>query len=124
MLVPKDAVLYFEGTSISKTIKAYLQGRAISPRYELSKGTIWPKSAVFHVPLTSDFMEGLAKLADSHAEPEICDHIQAYSGDAIVFTWFDAFHDPLFLTPDTPESIVHEYCIKMNARCTLISPAG
>lgn len=79
VLLPKDSILYFEGISIAKDIKLYLQVNSISPNFELPKGTIWPRSAIFHVPINAAFIEGLAAMADNHAEPEICDHLQAYA---------------------------------------------
>jgi hypothetical protein len=124
MLLPNDAILYFEGISVAKDVKLYLQLNSISPNFELPKGTIWPRSAIFHVPINAAFMEGLARMAENHAEPEICDHLQAYTGEKIVLAWFDAFHDPLWLTMDIPEIKVQEFCNNLNAKYERVLAAG
>ena len=124
VLLPKDAILCFEGISIAKDVKVYLQVNSISPNFELRKGTIWPKSAIFHVPINAAFIEGLASMTENHAEPEICDHLQAYAGEKIVLAWFDAFHDPLWLTMDIPEIKVEEFCNNLKAKYKEVLAAG
>src|SRR5258708_34079994 len=73
-ILPPGSTLCLEATSIADDVRAFLESRQASQIQEIRSGTIWPRSAMFHIPATPDNIEGLAQLFRNHATPEICDH--------------------------------------------------
>lgn len=111
-LLPPPVHLYFEGNSIASDVWALLQSRAVSPQFQIPRGTIWPKPRTMHVLATADFLRELAAQAELHAEPEICDHLHAYSESKLLLEWYDAFDLPLLVDGSIPEATVREFCRK------------
>jgi hypothetical protein len=116
VLFPLPVHLCFEGTSIEIDVWELLNTRAVSALTEIPKGTIWPKPRTIHVLANEDFLRALSSLADDHAEPEICDHLHGYNESRILFEWYDAFDDPLFLDTSIPEARVREFCQRLGAK--------
>lgn len=56
---------------------------------------------MFHVLATEQFLDQLAALAQHHAEPEICDHFHAYSGNQGLMQWYDAFSSDALLVAES-----------------------
>jgi hypothetical protein len=42
--MPKDSVLYVEGTSIAPAVKAYLEERRAPARRGIRRGALWPRA--------------------------------------------------------------------------------
>lgn len=74
-VLPKDAILYLEGTSIVPGVSEFLRAREPAETPEVEPNTTWPRPRVFHLPLTGTNLAELRSLADNHAEPEVADHL-------------------------------------------------
>lgn len=106
-ILPLPVNLCFEGTSITSDVRSFLVSSAATQTLQIPPGTIWPKSSVFHVRATEQFLDQLAVIARHHAEPEICDHFHAYSGNQGLMQWYDAFSgDPLLVSESIAEAKV------------------
>ena len=110
-ILPLPANLCFEGTSITSDVHSLLASNAATQTLQIPPGTIWPKPSVFHVCATEKLLDQLAGLARHHAEPEICDHFHAYSGNRGLMQWYDAFSgDPLLVDGSIAEAKVQTFC--------------
>jgi len=108
-LLPAGAVLYFEGTSFAREVRAFLGDRAVEPDVEVERGTTRPRPSTFHVPVTLPAMEAFQRIADRCAAPEICDHLHAHRDGQPLLTWFDAFDLPIHLARHLPEERVRSF---------------
>jgi hypothetical protein len=105
--MPADSVLYLEGTSIAPAVKAYLEERPAPARRRIWRGTLWPRPAVFHLPVSH--VQGLRALAERHAEPEICDHLAVYHDDRLLLTAYDAGFGEVYLARSLPEETIRRF---------------
>lgn len=64
----------------------------------------------YYMPVTLKDMQGLAELAEHHAEPEICDHLRVYCNDKAVLAWHDIIDDPLDIDDSIDEARVIAFC--------------
>lgn len=109
-VLPPGLTLYLEGATIAPDVAAYLEARPAEP-VPVHRGTIWPKPAVYQMPMTVENVAGLARLMDDHAEPEIAEHIHAHKDGAALLIWYDAFSStPLYVRNDVPEDDVKTLC--------------
>ena len=104
--MPKDAVLYVEGTSIAPDVASFLESRPAPNPRRISANTLWPKPKVFHLPLTGDNLAEFRKLADKHAEPEVADHLVVYRGEAVYLWAHDAGYGYVDVARYLSESIL------------------
>lgn len=113
-ILPLPANLCFEGASISSDVQALFASSAVAPTLQIPPGTIWPKSRIFHVRATGQFLQQLASLAEKHAESEVCDHFHAYNDAHGLMQWYDAFSgDSLLVDAAIPEASVQNFCRKL-----------
>ncbi len=104
--MPKDAVLYLEGTSIAPDVASFLESRPALERHEITANTLWPKPKVFHIPLTGDNLAQLRNLAENHAAAEVADHLVVYRGEVVLLWAHDAGYGYMRVARDLSESIV------------------
>ena len=109
ILAGEGSTLYLEGGSHSDEVSAFLDEHQVSPLEEIERGTIWPKERVFHLPATPAVFDGFAKLADHHAEPEICSHLILYRAGAVLADWYDAFDRDIYANITIPEETVRAF---------------
>jgi hypothetical protein len=81
--MPPGAILYLEGATIAHDVRRLLAERAIEARVQPRRGIILPQSSRFHLPLESGNLSDLRRLADRHAEPEVCDHLVVYADGTV-----------------------------------------
>lgn len=112
-LVPPQSVLYIEGCSPPKDIQTYLDAHKAVNITKVAMGTIWPRPKCFHMPITTDNIEGFAELTENIATPEAAIHLHVYEGNKILLQWFDAFSDPLYITKEISEDKVKNFCSKL-----------
>jgi hypothetical protein len=115
-VLPLPVHLCFEGTSISSDVRTLLASSVVAATLQIPPGTIWPKSSVFHVLATEQFIHKLVALAGRHAEPEVCDHFHAYSDSHGLMQWYDAFDDPLLIDESIPEASLQSFCNKLGVQ--------
>jgi len=115
--VPSGSILYLEGGTPTKEILAFLENHTAEKTQKLALGTIWPIPKIFHVPITQENLESLAKLTEKRATPEAAIHLHVYKGDKILLEWYDAFFDyPFYITKEIPEEKVKDFCDKLNTK--------
>ncbi len=109
-LLPGDAILYFEGTGIVPEVGTfYLANEAQNP-VAVVRDTIVPVPEVYHVKFSQHVTAGLSSLAEKYANPELLDHIKAYQGQTLLFTFHDAFSGWLRISEAVPEQKVATFC--------------
>jgi hypothetical protein len=101
--LPKDAVLCLEGTSIAPDVAAYLEDLEPDDPPPVARNTLWPRSRVFHLPLTGANLHELRTLAERHAEPEIADHLVVYRGETVLLWAHDAGYGYVAVSSELPE---------------------
>jgi hypothetical protein len=106
-LLPKDAVLYLEGTAIAPDVAEWLRQREILDPPPVARGTLWPEPTVFHIPLSD--VGGLRALAELHAEPEIADHLVVYRGNEVVLWAHDAGDGYVQLSPTLEPAVLERF---------------
>jgi hypothetical protein len=89
-VMPKDAVLYVEGTDIAPDVAAFLDARRAADPPDIEPNTRWPKPTIFHLSLGGTNLSDLRKIAESHAEPEVADHLVVYRGADVLLWAHDA----------------------------------
>ena len=105
-LSDRGALLYVEGNSIAADVKEFLEGNVVAPTMAIERGTIWPRSAKYHLPLTSVNLTALRELSERHAEPEICDHLVVYRGEQVLLRAYDAGTSQVWASADLPPAML------------------
>jgi hypothetical protein len=97
-------------------VAKYLGTHAIAqPEGKIERGTIWPRPKSFHVSISDAVMNGLAKISERHAEPEVADHMVAYHQQGILLEWYDAGLDPIYVSKQIGEESLAAFCAKIGA---------
>ena len=108
-LLPQDSILYLEST-YSKRIVDFLMANAAKETRKVAIGTIWPRPNFFHIVISESNMTELARLSERCATPEVCIHVHAYKNANVLLEWYDAFAQPLWLSPEISKAKVAEFC--------------
>ena len=112
-LVPAYSIFCLETTNPVEEVTAFLEANKMPPARKVQLGTMWPRPAVYHIPLNEQTMQQVAQLAENFAMPEICDHIHIYNEGAVLLEWFDAFWQELYISKKIPEDTVRAFCEKL-----------
>lgn len=100
------SVFCFEGTSINDEVMKFYKSNAGRVALNIPRGTIWPKSDVFHVPVNKKSIASLRDFFSRLAIPEICDHFIVYEGNRILLEAHDFGNNPLYFHKGIPEGKV------------------
>ncbi len=76
-------------------------------------GTIWPRPQAFHMALTTECLEGLARLAEQHIAPEIADHLHVYRGTEVLLEWYDFPTDPFCVSKAISAEAISDFCSEL-----------
>lgn len=109
-LLPSDAVLYFEGCSIAREVSAFYESHRARNAVAVVRDTVFPVPDIYHVPFTQDVVVQLCEFATSRPSQELFDHIKAYRGESLLFTFHDAFAGNLLISEHMPAPLVAEFC--------------
>ena len=112
-LVPPDSVVYFEAGSPDREIKTFLKDRSLKDRPIIPMGTVSPKPAFYHLPVTPDNLDNLAQIAEHHSAFEIAGHVHVYVEQTLILQWFDAFMDPICISGEIPEKAIQLFCSEL-----------
>jgi hypothetical protein len=107
--MPKDAVLYIEGTSVAPSIKEFLSSRPAPATRDVARSTISPVPDTFHLQLAGTNLTDLRSLAEGRAEPEIGDHIAVYRDDELLLFAPDAGGGEVLLAGSLPEETIESF---------------
>lgn len=119
--LPPGSMLYLEGGYPDSELLAFLESHAVPGQVHIALGTIWPRPRVFHLPAEPSTLDGLCRLMDHHAEPELAIHFHVYRGEQILLEWHDAFSQPLLLHGDMPEERVRQLAEAFGGTYTRVS---
>jgi hypothetical protein len=108
-VLPKDAVLSIEGTSIVPAIAEFLEARQVADPAEIEPGTLSPKPRFFHLPLEGTNLAELRALADNQAEPEVADNLVVYRGNDVLLWAHDAGYGDVELSRSLSPDVVSRF---------------
>lgn len=114
--VPDGSTLYIENDTFTPDVEEYLKGLAVQDAIVVARGTIWPKTRKYRIPITQANMVGLAQISERHAEPEVAAHMVVYRGSAILLEWYDAGDDPIYLSKEIEEEKVKTLTSKLGGK--------
>ena len=92
ILFPIGYFVYFEDTTES-SFAAWLKAHTLPAPLKIARGTIWPKTDYYHVPLEPSLLAEAANIVDREgiALPSI--HLCVHDGKQVLLEWYDAFCD-------------------------------
>jgi hypothetical protein len=108
-VMPSDSVLFLEAGSATADIVQFLETHHQSTPHTVKRGTIFPRSRVYHLPLSSGHLTELRRLADQHAEPEVCDHLAVFHGDRLLLTAYDAGFGHVEIIRTMPSEVIDRF---------------
>jgi hypothetical protein len=103
----RNAVLYLEGTSITQVVADLLSQHAIEPASRIARGTVLPRPQTYHVPLSSPALVHLRDMSETHAAPEICDHLVVYDAQRVLISAYDVGEEVFVVRDLEPEKLAH-----------------
>lgn len=109
-LLPSDCILYFEGTSITAQMASFYSSHHASNAVDVVRDTIAPAPEIYHVTFSPDVCAALGQFAERQSVPEMFDHIKAYQGERLLFTFHDAFSGWLLVSEHIPDNVVARFC--------------
>ena len=123
LLVPENAIAYFEGTGESHV--AQLLGQlSIAAPVQVAVGTIWPRPDCYHVPVTVETMEALAGLLERRPAGFFCCHCHVYREHSVLLEWHDAFTDgPMYISRSIGPHLVDQFAGALGSSY-VFKPAG
>jgi hypothetical protein len=116
LLVPDGTVAYFEGTSDPR-VAAFLGRFATEPTARVVVAPSWPRPDFYHLPITTDLMEALARFLEESEIGFFCRHALAYRDGTVLLQWREAFTDaPLQLSRALPDHAVRSFAAAIGSR--------
>jgi hypothetical protein len=88
-VLPDESTVYLEENNMAKEVREVVERFAVESSTTVQRGTIWPKPRIYHVPAGPEFLAALEDLAESHAIPEIGDHLVVYTGGQVLLAAYD-----------------------------------
>jgi hypothetical protein len=109
-LLPAGTILYVEGTSISAEVAAFYQKHHAHSAVAVVRDTIFPTPDIYHFTFSPEVAAHLKAFANSCAAPDLFDHIKAYCGESLLFSFHDAFQGWLLFSEHLAETDVAMFC--------------
>ena len=119
-LFPPDALLYVEGTSITRTLREFLHSRRAEQVTPVRVGTLWPRPYRFHMPIHQGNLSRLATLIEGRPLRELCDHMHVYQGQTVLLEAYDAINDHVDLSPMIAEDRMQSFSKQLGTRYRLV----
>ena len=116
ILIEGSAILYLEGGTPPRDLKSFFDEHCLSEKTIIPHGTIWPRPKAYHLPITIENMKELSVLSENYAEPQVAVHAHVYKNNKLLLQWYDAFADPIFISPEINEHQIKAYAaaVKVN----------
>lgn len=113
-LLPAGSRLVLENTTFAEEVRAFLESQQPENPPRVTKGTIWPRSHLFHLPATPENLDELARLFGTYIVPEICCHLHAYHENVILLQWWDFdSDDPWYLASSVDVNVLGPFCRRL-----------
>jgi hypothetical protein len=110
VLLSEQGVVALEGISIHPEIKQTLQPHLIVPALEIRPGTLYPTPEWLHIRASEGALNALNELVNTCAGPEVCNHLYAYEGSALLLEWHDTFDDPIHVAITVSAGVIAAFC--------------
>lgn len=105
-----EAILYLEmGGNPPDDVKCFLDSRQLQDSTRIAGGTLAPTPTIYRLAITAENLESLASLEDQHPTPVGSIHIHAYHDNQVLFSFYDAFLDPLWVSKTVEESRIRTF---------------
>lgn len=115
-LLPPGSVLCIEADCSPRPVLDFLNAHKVEGSVKLPRGTLLPKSEMFHLPVTDENMRRLDSVIAASDSGAIPTHVQACNGDSILLQWFDASaSDPIFVSKTIPENVLRKFCAALGS---------
>jgi hypothetical protein len=108
-LLPPGSILYFEGTAIAPDVAAFYSQHRAKNAVAVVRDTIHPAPETFHVDYLPSVVAKLCEFLATNSLPEAFDHVKAYAGESLLFTFHDAFSGYLRVSQHVPENAVNNF---------------
>ena len=108
-LAGDNATLYLEGGAHSGEVASFVHTHSIAAVRQIARGTIWPRQKTYHLPAPPNVFDGLSRLADHHALPEICDHLVVYRDSLVLVDWYDVFDREAYASATISEDVIRAF---------------
>ena len=118
-----EYVLCLEGV-ISAEVETYLRTRPSLIENRTDEGFLKMRSKMFFMPITSESAQGLARLSERHAEPEVCDHLRLYEGNRLILSWHDVPFDPVYFSSEVAEERLRRFSASLGCRYAFVRAAS
>jgi hypothetical protein len=109
-LLPADSILYVEGTSIAPDVAAFYSSHRARNAVDVVRDTIAPVPDIYHFTFSPETCAALRQFTEQHPVAEMFDHIKAYRGGRLLFTFHDAFDGWLLVSELLPDDAVARFC--------------
>lgn len=113
LLLDSDAVLYFEGTTVAAEVSKLFESRRAKNAVAVVRDTIFPVPDIFHVAFSRELAEKLIEQVSVRPTHDCFNHVKAYRGASLLFTFHDAFEDVLLISEHVPEEKVKAFCERL-----------
>lgn len=108
-IIDETATLFFEGCNVRGELKSFIETHSIPEKEKIARGTVWPKQSVVHIPATKPIIDDLAELAKGISPLELAAHFHVYDHGEVIFEWYDAFTDPMYISNRVSENKVKDF---------------
>lgn len=116
-------VLCLEGV-IAGEVETYLRARPSTIENRTDQGLLKMRSKMFFMPITGESAQGLARLSEHLADPEVCDHLRVYDGNRLILSWHDVPFDPVYFGSEVAEARVKRFSASLGCRYVFVPAAS
>jgi hypothetical protein len=116
-------VLCLDGV-IAAEVETYLRARPSTIENRTDQGFLKMRSKVFFMPITGESAQGLARLSENHADPEVCDHLRVYEGNRLILSWHDVPFDPVYFGSEVAEARLRRFSASLGCRYVFVPMAS
>ncbi len=116
-LLPPNSVLYIESAKIAPEVGTFYSANAAPHPEAVRRDTIYPEPHIYHVAFSAEACAMLRRFAATHAVCEMFDHLKAYRGNTLLFSFHDAFAGVLRISEHVPQEKVTKFCDALGVSC-------
>jgi hypothetical protein len=117
MLLPSSSILYVEGTTIVPEVASLYSAHRVRNFVAVRPDTIYPVPDIYHIEFSPEVIARLRELARSRPVPELFDHLKAYKGESLLFTFHDAFEGCLRISERIPSATIMQFARALGVSC-------
>jgi hypothetical protein len=115
MVAGDGAIGYFEGTADPRAA-AFLGRLAIEPAVQVAITTDWPRPDFYHLPITMELMEALARFLEESQMRRLCTHVLVYRDSTVLLQARNAFAGfPMHLSRAIAADVVREFAATLGS---------